>query len=1196
MEGFRTFTEEWEQQRAAIGLQQNGGCGMGDKCCKNGLADGQGCGQSNGYVNGSDIVEDNLFNPEGFVPYDPSQEPIFPPELQISGALDTQLLTIQGPRVTWYRPTKLSELLELKAKFPSAKLVNGNTEIGVEVKFKNCLYPVIIQPSMVPELTAMLPTVDGLRVGASITLSALEQELKNLIATLPEYQTQVFQAILEMLHWFAGKQIRNVAAIGGNIMTGSPISDLNPIFMAAKCKLELMSLEGRRSVPLDSNFWTGYRRNIVQPDEILVAIHIPYTSQNQYFAAYKQAKRRDDDIAIVNAAFNLILGDNTCVSEMKMAFGGMAPTTVMAPKTSVALVNKPWISETIDGVFPVLMEELPLDPGAPGGMVSYRRCLTLSMFFKFYLSVVQKLECQNAASEKIPDTYRSAAHGFKTLPLKSSQYFQLTPSTQSKTDLVGRPIVHKSAFKQATGEAIYCDDIPHWDDQLYLSLVFSSHTRARILNIDASAALSLPGVHAFYSAKDLPGKSNFFGPILKDDLVFADSEVLCAGQVIGAVVADTQNLAQRAAKLVKVDYEDLGSAIITIEDAIREKSYFEPAPMKMRFGEPEKMLESAEHVLEGEMRITGQEHFYLETMACLVVPKGEDDELEITSSTQHPTEIQEGVAHMLGIDSNRVVVKVKRIGGGFGGKESRGSIIALPCALAAKKLGKPVRCMMDRDEDMLSTGQRHPFLGRYKVAFTSEGKLIACEISMYNNAGISFDLSNAVMERAMMHFENAYSIPHVSVYGYVCKTNLVSNTAFRGFGAPQAMLIGENMMRQVAAYLDKDPFEICLLNLYKEGDYTPFNQQLTYCTMDRCWQEVVTDSHYISRKAAVQKFNKENRWRKRGISVVPTVFGVAYTSLFLNQAGALVLVYVDGSVLVSHAGMEMGQGLHTKMIQVASRALGIPASLIHITETATDKVPNTGATAASSGSDLNGMAIIDACNKLLTRLKPYREANPKGEWKNWVRTAFFDRVSLAATGFYKTPDIKYDFEKNEGMAFNYFAYGAACSEVEIDCLTGDHQVLRTDIVMDVGESLNPAIDVGQVEGAFMQGYGMFTIEEPIHSPQGALLSRGPGAYKLPGFSDIPAQFNVSLLKGAPNIRAVYSSKAVGEPPLFLASSIFFAIREAIVAARTEVGLTGYFRLDSPATAARIRMACADHITEKFPEPLQGTYTPWNIIL
>ncbi|XP_054265328.1 xanthine dehydrogenase-like [Macrosteles quadrilineatus] len=1199
IEGYKTFTEEWEQHQAANGLQ-NGGCPMGEKCCKNSKQNGEGCsqvnGSENGYTNGSDIVEDSLFNPREFVPYDPSQEPIFPPELKVSDTLDNQYLVVQGPRVTWYRPTNLSELLELKAKYPAAKIVNGNTEIGVEVKFKNCLYPVLIQPSLVMEMSEMRQSDSGLWVGASVTLSNLETTLRGHITDLPEYKTRVFQAIVEMLHWFAGKQIRNVAAVGGNIMTGSPISDLNPIFMAAGCELELVSQGGKRVVQLNSSFWTGYRRNIVKPEEILLAIHIPFTTENQYFAAYKQAKRREDDIAVVNAAFNLQLTSQSHVVDMEMAFGGMAPTTVSAPNTAAALKDKPWTSATIEAAFSTLMTELSLDPGAPGGLVSYRCSLTLSLLFKFYLKVTQKLESKNVAVEKLPDSYKSAINGFESVHPKSSQYFQLVPSTQSKTDLVGRPIVHRSAFKQATGEAIYCDDMPLWQDQVYLALVFSSRAHAKILSIDPSAALALPGVHAFYCSDDLPAKNNHFGPIAKDDFVFADKEVMCVGQVVGAVVADTQQLAQRAAKLVKVEYEDLQPVIITIEDAIRENSYFSPAPMKLRYGDVDAAFATADHILEGEVRLGAQEQFYLETQACIVIPKGEDDEMEIISSTQHPTEIQGEVANMLGVTSNKIVVKVKRIGGGFGGKESRSSMIALPCALAATKLGKPVRCMLDRDEDMISTGQRHPFLGRYKVAFTSQGKITACEIKLYCNAGMSYDLSMAVMGRAMMHFQNAYHIPNVMVYGYVCKTNLVTNTAFRGFGGPQGMFIGETMMRQVAAYLNKDPFQICSLNLYKEGDRTHYTQELKYCTLDRCWSEVVNDSDYNRRKAEVEKFNKENRWKKRGIAVVPTMFGVAYTEQFLNQSGALVMIYTDGSVLLSHGGMEMGQGLHTKMIQVASRALGIPASLIHISETSTDKVPNTGATAASSGSDLNGMAIIDACNKLNERLKPYKAAKPEGQWKDWVLSAWFDRVSLAATGFYSTPDIKYDFEKNEGLAFNYMAYGAGVSEVEIDCLTGDHIVLRTDLVMDVGESLNPAIDVGQVEGAFMQGYGLFTIEETVHSPQGALLSRGPGAYKIPGFGDIPAEFNVALLKGAPNPRAVYSSKAVGEPPLFLASSVFFAIREAVAAARAEVGFQGYFRLDSPATAARIRMSCADHIAQKFPDAPEGKYKPWNVIL
>ncbi|CAB0000944.1 unnamed protein product [Nesidiocoris tenuis] len=512
------------------------------------------------------------------------------------------------------------------------------------------------------------------------------------------------------------------------------------------------------------------------------------------------------------------------------------------------------------------------------------------------------------------------------------------------------------------------------------------------------------------------------------------------------------------------------------------------------------------------------------------------------------------------------------------------------------RLKRPVRAMFDRDEDMMTSGGRHPFYGKYKAAFDPDGKMLALIVDLYANAGYSMDLTTSLVDRAMFHVQNACFVPNITVRGHMCRTNTVSNTAFRGFGGPQGMLVGEAVYEQISVVLGKPAEDIRRLNLFKTGLSTHYNQKLEYCTLTRCWDECSEMSNFEERKQQVDLFNRKNRWRKRGIALVPTMFGVAFTSLFLNQAGALVIVYRDGSVLISHGGIEMGQGLHTKMIQVASRALDIPTDLIHVSETSTDKVPNTSATAASAGSDLNGMAIIDACNKINEALKPIKESNPKGTWQDWVNTAYFSRVSLFASGFYKTPDIGYNMATNSGRAFNYHTYGVAVSEVEIDCLTGDHQVLRTDIVMDLGESINPAIDVGQVEGAFMQGLGMFTIEELIWSPEGTLYSRGPGAYKIPGFADIPIEFNVSLLKGAPNPRAVYSSKAVGEPPLFLASTIFFAIKEAVKSARKDAGIDGWFRFDSPATSARIRMACIDDITKKFPKPAEGTYKPWNIPL
>lgn len=432
----------------------------------------------------------------------------------------------------------------------------------------------------------------------------------------------------------------------------------------------------------------------------------------------------------------------------------------------------------------------------------------------------------------------------------------------------------------------------------------------------------------------------------------------------------------------------------------------------------------------------------------------------------------------------------------------------------------------------------------------------------------------------MFHFENAYLIPNVRAQGWVCKTNLPSNTAFRGFGGPQAMLAGEHIIRDVARAVKKDVVEIAELNMYNDGDRTHYTQQLIDCNIRKCWTECIAQSNYHKRKAEVNEFNNQNVWKKRGIALVPTKFGIAFTAQFLNQAGALVHIYTDGSVLISHGGVEMGQGLHTKMIQVASRALQIPSDRIHISETSTDKVPNTSATAASAGSDINGMAIFNACSILLERLKPYKEKYPGDGWNGWITKAYFDRVSLSATGFYATPDIGFDTSNYKGQPFLYFTYGAACSEVEIDCLTGDHQVIRTDIVMDLGCSLNPAIDIGQIEGGFMQGYGLFTLEEMVYSPTGTVFSRGPGMYKLPGFADIPGEFNVSLLKGTGNPRAIYSSKAVGEPPLFLASTVFFAIKEAIASSRRDHNRDEHFELISPATAARIRLGCHDKFIDK----------------
>lgn len=556
------------------------------------------------------------------------------------------------------------------------------------------------------------------------------------------------------------------------------------------------------------------------------------------------------------------------------------------------------------------------------------------------------------------------------------------------------------------------------------------------------------------------------------------------------------------------------------------------------------------------------------------------------------THRQAYVAQVTGVAANKIVAKVKRLGGGFGGKETRSIQLAGIAAAAAKKCKRPVRCMLNRDEDIMTSGQRHPFLGRWKIGVNKDGKIQALDVDIFNNGGWSQDLSGAVVDRACSHVDGVYTIPNVYVRGRVCKTNTVSNTAFRGFGGPQGMFIAESYIEEVADHLGMPVDDFRKINMYQPGDRTHFHQELKDYYVPLMYKQVVEESDYERRRKEVDEFNKTHKWNKRGLSIIPTKFGISFTALFLNQAGALVHIYHDGSVLLAHGGTEMGQGLHTKMTMIAAEALGVPQDNVFISETATNTVANTSSTAASASSDLNGYAVWNACKQLNERLAPYREKlGPEATMKELAHAAYFDRVNLSANGFYKTPDIGYIWGENTGQMFFYFTQGVAAAEVEIDTLTGDWTCRRADIKMDVGRSINPAIDYGQIEGAFVQGQGLFTTEEMLwHRASGQIFTRGPGAYKIPGFRDIPQEFNVSLLKDVnwENLRTIQRSRGVGEPPLFLGSAVFFAIRDALKAARKEFGEEGLLSLQSPATVERIRVSCADPIVKRaWVEPREG---------
>ncbi|KAJ9306892.1 hypothetical protein DTO217A2_3673 [Paecilomyces variotii] len=1136
--------------------QQNGSGG----CCKSSTADEP--------ING----DGPTFARPDFIPYNPDTELIFPPALKKH---QFKPLAFGNKRKKWYRPTTLQQLLEIKSVYPSAKLIGGSTETQIEVKFKAMRYDASVYVGDIAELRQYTLKDDHLELGANVSLTDLENICDEALKLYGPVRGQPFKAIKKQLRYFAGRQIRNVASPAGNLATASPISDLNPVFVATNTTLVAKSLGKETEIPM-TQFFKGYRTTALPPDAVIASLRIPVASdKGEFVRAYKQSKRKDDDIAIVNAALRVSLSESNNVMSCSLVYGGMAPMTVSAKTAEEYLVGKKFTDpSTLEGVMNALGQDFDLRFGVPGGMATYRKTLAMSFFYRFYHDVLSKLETKalGADQEAIEEIERAISTGKK----------DHDASVAYQQRILGKPTAHVSALKQCTGQAQYTDDIPNQKNELYGCLVLSTKAHAKILNVDASAALDIPGVYDYIDHTSLPSpEANWWGAPNRDEVFFAVDKVTTAGQPIGIILANSAKVAEAAARAVKVDYEEL-PAILTIEEAIEADSYFEHYRY-IKNGDPESAFRSADHVFSGVSRMGGQEHFYLETQACVAIPKAEDGEMEIWSSTQNPTETQTYVAQVAGVAANKVVSRVKRLGGGFGGKETRSIQLAGICAAAAAKVKRPVRCMLNRDEDIVTSGQRHPFLCRWKVGVSNEGKLLALDADIFANGGHTQDLSGAVVERSLSHADGVYNIPNVHVRGRVCKTNTVSNTAFRGFGGPQGLFFAESFVSEIADHLNIPVEEFRALNMYKPGDKTHFSQELKDWHVPLMYKQVMEDSAYKERRKAVEEYNRTHKWSKRGLAIVPTKFGISFTALFLNQAGALVHIYHDGSVLVAHGGTEMGQGLHTKMTMIAAEALQVPLEDVFISETATNTVANTSSTAASASSDLNGYAIFNACQQINDRLRPYREKMPNASMKELAHAAYFDRVNLSAQGYYRTPDIGYTWGENKGQMFFYFTQGVTAAEVQIDTLTGDWTPLRADIKMDVGRSINPAIDYGQIEGAFIQGQGLFTTEESLwHRASGQIFTKGPGNYKIPGFRDIPQVFNVSLLKDVEweNLRTIQRSRGVGEPPLFMGSAVFFAIRDALKAARRQWGVTDVLSLQSPATPERIRVSCADPIVER----------------
>ena len=1160
---------------------------------KNGGTNGGGCCMDN-KVHGDQPIK--RFIPPGFIEYNKDTELIFPPPLQ---KYEFKPLAFGNKTKKWYRPTTVEQLLKIKSAYPSAKIIGGSTETQIEVKFKGMQYSASVFVGDIPELRQYEFKDDHLEIGGNISLTDLEHVALKAVDHYGPKKGQVSAAVHKQLKYFAGRQIRNAGTPAGNLATASPISDLNPVLVAAGATLVAKSLDKVTEIPM-TEFFKAYRTTALPPDAIIASVRIPVSRENEYFQAYKQAKRKDDDIAIVNAALRVRLDKDHVVEDVNLVYGGMAPLTVSAKNAVAFLAGKKWNDPaTLEGTMSALEQDFKLSFGVPGGMATYRKTLALSFFYRFYHDVLARLNIGLAEvdPEATTEIEREIATGTN----------DHTATAAYEQSILGKPEPHVAALKQTTGSAQYTDDIPPQKNELYGCLVLSTKAHAKLIKVDPSLALELPGVVNYVDHTDMPSPhANTWGAPVRDEVFFAVDEVFTAGQPIGIVLADTALHAAAGARAVLVEYEEL-PAIFTIEEAIEKESFFQHFHW-IKNGDTEKAFKGADYVLSGVTRMGGQEHFYLETNACVVVPKPEDGEIEIYASTQNPTETQSYVAQVTGAAANKVVSKVKRLGGGFGGKETRSVQLSGIVACAARKVNRPVRCMLNRDEDMVTSGQRHPFLCHWRVAVNKDGKIQGLDADVFSNGGWTQDLSAAVVDRSLSHIDGCYNIPNVHVKGRIAKTNTMSNTAFRGFGGPQGLFIAENYITEISDRLGIPVEDVRKINMYKPLEKTHFNQPLKDWYVPLMYEQVKAETNYVARRAAVDKFNAEHKWRKRGLALIPTKFGISFTALFLNQAGALVHIYHDGSVLVAHGGTEMGQGLHTKMCMVAAQALGVPLESVFISETATNTVANTSSTAASASSDLNGYAIQNACDQLNERLKPYREKLGKDATMHDLATAaYFDRVNLSANGFYKTPDIGYVWGENTGQMFFYFTQGVAAAEVEVDTLTGDWTCLRADIKMDVGRSINPAVDYGQIEGAFVQGMGLFTMEESLwfrEGPmKGQLATRGPGNYKIPGFRDVPQEFNVSLLRDVEweNLKTIQRSRGVGEPPLFLGSSVFFAIRDALKAARKQWGVLplqlgefrtleeakeksgeedGMLRLESPATVERIRISCVDPIVER----------------
>lgn len=1066
-----------------------------------------------------------------------------------------QGLQFVDSKVTYYTPSSLEEMKRLQKTLGNIRIVAGGTgHYHVEHNFPSTIP--IINIHNIPELHQYKMEGATLEIGSATTLS----QLQTILGELPASPTSA--VLLSSLRTLASPQIRNVATLGGSVLWGHPSSDLMPIYMALGCSVLVQTMDDTHIVPLEP----GFSKSSIPENGIIIKIIIPIYDDTNIIRYYRQAKRQEFDLPFATACFKG-LKDGDQLKDVKVIIGGSEnlvpiakyPSIVEAKHLASVLMLKGSSSQD-DECLKAIQADVQVDPNAPGSQHVLRISCILE-FTKLFL-------CQLKDDPEIKDSSHRRQ--------KSKLIFNKPCQDEVA---ITKPIAHMWGAEQSCGSAIYIDDIKPLQNEMQVVLVQSTRAHAKILKIDFEQALKVPGIKGIISGADVAKEKKLWGLMIPDEPIFAEEEVTYYGQIIAGIVCKTTESGEVAASKVIVEYEDR-EPILSIDKAVALNSkIMEDQTLKRKQTVPNSQT-STQNII-GQVKMSGQEHFYMETHGSLAIPIGEKDELLVYTSTQEPDNTAAKLSQSTGIPCHKIEVKCKRAGGGFGGKERMHT--AIIATLAALKFGCSVRLIFTRKVDMEVTGHRHELKVDYDIDFDNSGKIQRAQFESAINGGVSLDLSLFWARLLTIRIDGGYTLFDFNMNSMICKSNTASNTAFRGFGGPEGILVMENAIEKIAWQLNMAPEEVRRKNLTRDGDLLHHSEdKIEGCTLEQCWNEC--EKIFQIEKVLVNEFNQSSKTIKRGISMVPIKFDATMGSKVAQQGIAYVRIFKDGSVLVSHGGAEMGQGLHTKMIQVASKALNIPFEKIHIKDTSSDTAPNAIPTGGSTGADLNGPAVMQACETLKERLRPFQEADPEGTWEDHVMKAFNEKVCLAAVGFFDQSKVDYEFETNTGNFSDYKVYGVGMVVSEVNMQTGRVIVLATSIFMDCGKSLNPAIDIGQIEGGFVQGLGYVTTEQLLMDPKtGQMLTTDPGTYKIPSVADTPRRMDVKLITnrtGGPT-SFVYSSKGVGEPPLLLGcAGTYCSIRGAIAAYRRDNGNNEWFDLTIPVTPDKVRMAAEDDILKR----------------